>query len=62
LDNFPEGTFDSQLFKGMTLMRGSQYASLVGYVHMGGASLVEKYGQRVLDNLVASRNDGLKVS
>jgi Fe-S oxidoreductase len=50
-ENFPEGTFDSQLFKGMTIVRGGQYASLAGYVHMGGASLVEKYGQRVLDNL-----------
>jgi len=49
-DYFPEGTFDSQLFKGMTIVRGGQYASLVGYVHMGGESLVERYGQRVLDN------------
>jgi Fe-S oxidoreductase len=56
-DNFPEGTFDSQLFKGMTVVRGGQYASLVGYVHMGGASLVEKYGQRVLDNLASLGKD-----
>ncbi len=52
-DNFPEGTFDSQIFKGMTIVRGGKYASLVGYVHMGGASLVEKYGQQVLDNLAS---------
>jgi Fe-S oxidoreductase len=50
-DDFPEGTLDSQLFKGMTIVRGGRYNSLAGYVHMGGASLVEKYGQRVLDNL-----------
>jgi Fe-S oxidoreductase len=50
-ENFPEGTFDSQLFKDMTIVRGGQYNSLAGYVHMGGASFVEKYGQRVLDNL-----------
>jgi len=56
-DNFPEGTFDSQLFKGMTLVRGGQYNSLVGYVHMGGASVVEKYGQRVLDNLARLGKD-----
>jgi len=56
-DYFPEGTFDSQLFKGMTIVRGGQCASLVGYVHMGGASLVEKYGQRVLDNLAGVGKD-----
>jgi len=56
-DNFSEGTFDSQLFKGMTIVRGGQYASLVGYVHMGGASLVEEYGQRVLDNLASLGKD-----
>jgi Fe-S oxidoreductase len=56
-DNFPEGTFDSQLFKGMTMVRGGQYASLAGYVHMGGASFVEKYGQRVLDNLAKLGKD-----
>jgi len=56
-ENFPEGTFDSQLFKGMTVVRGGQYASLVGYVHMGGASLVERYGQRVLDNLASLGKD-----
>jgi Fe-S oxidoreductase len=56
-ENFPEGTFDSQLFKGMTIVRGGQYASLVGYVHMGGVSLVEKYGQPVLDNLASLGKD-----
>jgi hypothetical protein len=56
-DYFPEGTFDSQLFKGMTIVRGGEYASLVGYVHMGGESLVEKYGQRVLDNLASLGKD-----
>ncbi|HJX68980.1 MAG TPA: (Fe-S)-binding protein, partial [Dehalococcoidia bacterium] len=56
-DYFPEGTFDSRLFKGLTIVRGGQYASLVGYVHMGGASLVEKYGQRVLDNLASLGKD-----
>ena len=56
-ENFPEGTFESQLFKGLATVRGGQYASLVGYVHMGGASLVEKYGQRVLDNLASLGKD-----
>ena len=56
-ENFPEGTFDSQIFKGMTIVRGGQYASLVGYVHMGGESLVERYGQRVLDKLASLGKD-----
>lgn len=56
-DNFPEGTLDSQLFRGMTIVRGGQYNSLAGYVHMGGASFVEKYGQRVLDNLARLGKD-----
>jgi len=56
-DNFPEGTFDSQLFSGMTIVRGGQYNSLAGYVHMGSASLVERYGQRVLDSLARLGKD-----
>jgi Fe-S oxidoreductase len=56
-DEFPEGTFDSQLFKGLTIVRGGEYASLSGYVHMGGESLVGKYGQRVLNNLAKLSKD-----
>jgi Fe-S oxidoreductase len=41
----------------MTLVRDGQYASSVGYVHKGGVSLVEKYGQRVLDNLASLGKD-----
>ena len=58
LDSFdfgqiPEGTLDSQLFKGMTVVKGIEYASLVGGVHMGGESYVERYGQRVVDKLAS---------
>jgi len=56
-DEFPEGTFGSQLFKGLALVRGGEYSSLSGFVHMGGESLVEKYGQRVLDNLARLGKD-----
>jgi Fe-S oxidoreductase len=56
-DEFPEGTFDSQLFKGLTIVRGGEYASLSGYVHMGGESLIGKYGQRVLNNLAKLGKD-----
>lgn len=46
---FPEGTLESSMFKGMTVVRGRKYASLVGMAHMGGASLADKYGQKVID-------------
>jgi Fe-S oxidoreductase len=42
-------------------VRGGQYASLTGYVHMGGASFVEKYGQRVIDNLAKLGKDILYI-
>ncbi len=48
---FPEGTLESALFKDMTVVRGGEYMSLVGCVHMGGESLAEKYAQRVIDKL-----------
>jgi Fe-S oxidoreductase len=56
-DHFPEGTFDSQLFTGMTIVRGGEYWSLVGFVHMGGESFVGRYGQRVLDRLASLGKD-----
>ena len=54
---FPEGTLESGLFKGMTVVRGSQYMSLVGLVHMGGESFAEKYGQKVIDRLAKLGKD-----
>jgi Fe-S oxidoreductase len=50
-EDFPEGTFNSQLFRGMTVVRGGGYMSLTGCVHMGGWSFVERYGQEVIDRL-----------
>ena len=50
-EDFPEGTFDSRLFSGMTVVKGGEIASLVGFVHMGGESFVSKYAQSVLDRL-----------
>jgi len=57
VEQFPEGTIQSSFFKGMTVVRGGELMSLVGCVHMGGASLVEKYGQRVLDRLAGFGKD-----
>ncbi len=51
--HFPEGTLESLLFKGMTVVRGGEYMSLVGCVHMGGESFVEKYVQKVIDKLAS---------
>jgi Fe-S oxidoreductase len=56
-EQFPEGTLDSQLFRGMTVIRGYDYANLAGNVHMGGESFVGKYGQRILDNLASLGKD-----
>jgi Fe-S oxidoreductase len=62
LDSFgyqliPEGTLESQLFKGMTVVRGGGYMSLVGCVHFGGESFVERYAQRVIDRLASLGKD-----
>lgn len=46
---FPAGTLESSLFRGMTVVRGRKYASLVGMAHMGGAGLAERYGRKVID-------------
>jgi Fe-S oxidoreductase len=55
--DFPEGTIDSQLFKGLTVVRGGEYMSLVGCVHMGGQSFVDKYAQKVIDKLASLGKD-----
>jgi Fe-S oxidoreductase len=54
---FPEGTLESRIFKGMTVVRGRKYASLVGMAHMGGASLTERYGRKVIDSLTELGKD-----
>jgi Fe-S oxidoreductase len=56
-EQFPKGTLESQLFKGMTVVRGGEYMSLGGCVHMGGESFVKKYGQGVLDKLARLGKD-----
>jgi Fe-S oxidoreductase len=54
---FPEGTLQSRMFKGMTVVRGKKYASLVGMGHMGGESLAERYGQKVIEGLAELGKD-----
>ena len=53
----PEGTLESMLFKGMSVVRGGEYMSLVGLVHMGGESFIEKYIQNVIDKLASLSKD-----
>ncbi|MBW1789600.1 MAG: (Fe-S)-binding protein [Deltaproteobacteria bacterium] len=54
---FPEGTLESALFKGMTVVRGMQYFSLVGAVHMGAESFSERYARKVIDRLASLGKD-----
>ena len=54
---FPEGTLNSELFNGMTVVRGAEYMSLVGCVHMGGESFSEKYAQGVIDKMAGLGKD-----
>ena len=54
---FPAGTLESRMFKGMTVVRGRKYASLVGMAHMGGESLAERYGRKVINSLAELGKD-----
>lgn len=53
-DQFPAGTLESRMFKGMTVIRGMKYFSLVGLGHMGGESLAGKYAHKVIEELALS--------
>jgi Fe-S oxidoreductase len=46
---FPEGTLESGLFKGLTVVRGGEYMSLVGMVHMGGESFAGRFSRQVIE-------------
>lgn len=54
---FPEGTLESSMFRGMTMVRGRKYVSLVGMAHMGGESLAQRYGRKVIDSLAELGKD-----
>ena len=47
----PEGTLDSQMFKGMTIVKGGDYFCYLGYVHLGKESPIEKNARRFIQNL-----------
>jgi len=56
-NQFPDGTLESRLFKGLTVIRGRKYASLVGMVHMGGESFAARYGRKVIEGLAELGKD-----
>lgn len=53
----PEGALDSQLFQGMTRVKGGDYYCLIGWEHSGMESPIEKYAQRFIDNLTSVGRD-----
>lgn len=47
----PEGALDGQLFQGMTVVKGGDYFCLIGYVHVGKETPIERKAQRFIDNM-----------
>jgi len=47
----PEGVLESQLFKGMTVVKGGDYFCYLGYVHVGKESPIEKNALKFIQNL-----------
>jgi ferredoxin len=53
----PEGALDGQLFEGMSIVKGGDYFCLIGYVHSGQESPIEKGAQKFIDNLASLNKD-----
>ena len=47
----PEGALDSQLFRGMTIVKGGDYFCYIGYVHVGKESPIAKNAQKFIDKI-----------
>jgi len=47
----PEGALDGQLFEGMTVVKGGDYFCLIGYVHVGKESPIEKGARKFIDKM-----------
>jgi len=45
----PEGALDGRLFEGMTIVKGGDYFCLIGYVHGGMESPIERHAQAFID-------------
>jgi len=53
----PEGALDGQLFEGMSLVKGGDFFCLIGYVHSGQESPIEKGARKFIDNLASLNKD-----
>lgn len=53
----PEGALDSQLFQGMTVVKGREYFCLIGYVHVGKESPIERNAQKFIDKMASLGKD-----
>ena len=53
----PEGALDGQLFEGMTVVKGGEYFCLIGYVHIGKESPIEKKTQNFIDMMASLGKD-----
>jgi Fe-S oxidoreductase len=47
----PEGVLEGQLFKGLTVVKGGDYFCLIGFVHVGQESPIERGARKFIDNL-----------
>ncbi len=53
----PEGVLDSQLFQGLTIVKGGDYFCLLGYVHLGLESPIERRARDFIDKLAGLGKD-----
>jgi Fe-S oxidoreductase len=53
----PEGALDGQLFQGLTVVKGGDYFCLIGYVHVGKESPIEKGAQKFIDKMASLGKD-----
>jgi len=52
-----KGALDGQLFHGLTVVKGGEYFCLIGYVHAGLESPIEKNAQKFIDNMASLGKD-----
>ena len=48
---YPPGIIESQMFNGLTLVKGGDYYSRIGYLHLAMESVVRQNAQKFVDNL-----------
>ena len=53
----PDRALDSQLFHGLTVVKGGEYFCLLGYVHLGLESPIEKKAREFIDKLASLGKD-----